>query len=112
DWLRALPEIARVLRPGGPLCLLFHRGRHGFAPEVEAILDRLGDSPGEQRVRSPAWREAFAGQPFEPLRQSTFANAHDVTCEELVARIGSWSQLTTLPADERDQVLAEIRSHL
>jgi SAM-dependent methyltransferase len=112
DWARAVPEIARVLRTGAPICLLFNRGRHGFVPEIEAILERAGDSPGERRVRDPAWREAFVGRPFTELRKSVFVNEHDLTSDELFARIGSWSQFTTMAPAEREQVLAEIRSHL
>jgi len=112
DWSRALPEIARVLRPGGALSMLWNRGRHGFVPEIEAILDRISHSPGEKRYRAFAWRAAFAGQPFEPLRHSTFVNEHDASRDELLARIGSWSQLTTMEPGEREQVLDEIRPHL
>jgi SAM-dependent methyltransferase len=112
DWPRALPETARVLRRGGVLAMLWNRGRHGFAPEIEAILDCISHSPGERRYRASAWRDAFQGAPFEPLEHAAFTNEHDVTADGLVARIGSWSQFTTRAPAEREQLLAQIRSHL
>jgi SAM-dependent methyltransferase len=116
DWPRALPEIARVPRPGGPLVLLWTRGienRFALWPdEVDAVLDRMSSSPGETRYRDSSWRDAFAGQPFEPLHHRVVPNPETVSAEVLVARIGSWSTFTTLPPDEREALLAEIRGHL
>ncbi len=112
DWPRALPEIARVLRSGGALTMLWNRGRHGFSPEIEEILDRFSHSPGEKRYQAFAWRDAFAGAPFEPLRHMLFPNEHEVSRDQLLARIGSWSNLTTLAPEERAAVLEEIRALL
>jgi SAM-dependent methyltransferase len=112
DWPRALPEIARVLRPGGTLAMLWNRGPHGFQPEIEAILDRVSHSPGEKRYHAFAWRDAFAGMPFEPLRQELYPNTEEISADALVARIGSWSNFTTLAPDERKALLAEIRDNL
>jgi SAM-dependent methyltransferase len=106
DWPRALPEIARVLRPGGSLALLWNRGRHGFSKEVAALLPR--SSAGERRYRAFAWRRAFKGAEFEPLRRRTFPNVEEVTREALIARIGSWSNFTTLPPEERAERLEQI----
>ena len=39
-------------------------------------------------------------------------NKEEITAEALVARIGSWSNFTTLPPAEREALLAEIRGYL
>jgi SAM-dependent methyltransferase len=112
DWPRALPEIARVLGPGGRLAMLWNRGPHGFAKEIEEILDSIPDSPGEKRYHAFAWRDAFEGSAFGPLRHEVFPNEEEVSADALVARIGSWSNFTTRPPEERLRLLAEIRGHL
>jgi SAM-dependent methyltransferase len=106
DWPRALPELARVLRPGGRLAMFWNRGRHGFSKQIQPLLP--SSSPGERRYTAFAWRRAFKGAPFEPLRQETFANVDEVSREALLARIGSWSNFTTLPPEERAALLEQI----
>ena len=112
DWQRALPEIARVLRPDGSLAMLWNRGETPWPPEVEAILDRVHHSPGERRYHAFAWRDAFEGSAFEPLRHEVFPHEENVSVDVLVARIGSWSNFTIRPPDERVALLDEIRAHL
>jgi SAM-dependent methyltransferase len=116
DWPRALPEIARVLRPGGALTMLWNRGREdGTRPwpkEVDDLLDRVRQSPGEKRYQAFAWKDAFEGQPFEPLGHVVVPNEEEISAEALAARIGSWSNFTVLPADERERLLAELRGYL
>jgi ubiquinone/menaquinone biosynthesis C-methylase UbiE len=112
DWPRALPEIARVLRPGGALAMFWNRGETSWSPAVQAILDRVSHSPGEKRYQAYAWRDAFEGSSFEPLRHEVFPHEADVATDVLIARIGSWSNFTIRSPDERQALLAEIRSHL
>ena len=112
DWPRAVPEIGRVLRPGGALTMLWNRGPHQFPPEVEEMLEEISHSPGEKRYHASAWRDAFDGAPFEPLRQELFPNREEITAEQVVARIGSWSNLTTLAPDVRASWLVRIRDAL
>ena len=112
DWPHALPEIGRVLRPGGHLAMLWNRGEASWPAAVEKILERVSDSPGEKRYHAYAWRDAFEGSVFEPLRHEVFPHEQDVTRDVLVARIGSWSNFTTRPAEEREALLAEIRDGL
>jgi ubiquinone/menaquinone biosynthesis C-methylase UbiE len=116
DWPRALPEIARVLQPSGTLAMLWNRGpeddHRAWPAGVDDLLDRVKQSPGERRYASFAWRDAFAGGPFEELHHEVFPHEQVLSPEELVARIGSWSQFTTKAPEEREELLRELRSHL
>jgi SAM-dependent methyltransferase len=116
DWPRAIPEIARVLRPRGLLVLMWNRGpEDGSRPwpqGVTDVLDRVSHSPGEKRYRAFAWRDAFRGAPFEPLRHEVFPHEEDLPRDALLARIGSWSQFTTMEPEERAGHLREIGLHL
>ena len=108
DWSRALPEIARVLRPGGGLAMFWNRGKTTWPPEVAAILDRVDHSPGEKRYQAFAWRDSFAGSAFEPLAHEVFPHESEVPRDVLIARIGSWSNFTIRSPDERRALLVEI----
>ena len=58
---------------------------------------RIDHSPGEKRYQSFAWRDAFAGGPFEELRFQTFPHDEEISAAALVARIGSWSHFASMP---------------
>jgi SAM-dependent methyltransferase len=118
EWQRAIPEIARVLQPGGGLVLMWNRPSGGLSSEewpvgVKAALDRIVDPIApEHRYMSFAWRDALAGSPFEELRFETFPNGALLDREQLLARISSWSHVAALPERERRAVLEEIAAHL
>ena len=72
----AVAELARVLRPGGGLALLWNvHVWQGDEPGVSAVADLITArrAPGvtrEERYQSGAWREAFGGgELFEPFRR-------------------------------------------
>jgi SAM-dependent methyltransferase len=119
DWPRAVPEIARVLRRRGGLILMWNRPSGGllssadWPEEVSAALGRLDDpSPPERRYGSFAWRDALAGSPFEELRSDVVPNRGEIDRETLLARIGSWSPVTSLDEAERERFLSEIPAYL
>src|SRR5206468_10389024 len=110
--------IVRVLEPRGGLVLMWNRPSGGLSsaewPQgVRDALDRIVDpSPPERRYRSFAWRDALAGSPFEELRFEVIPNGGVLDRERLIARIGSWSQVASLPDEEREAFLAEIAGYL
>jgi SAM-dependent methyltransferase len=116
DWPRAIPELVRVLVPRGGLVLMWNRpsgGPHsGDWPDgVNEALDRLTRAHGS-RYESFAWRDALQGSPFEDLRFEVVPNGDEVERDRLVAWIASWSQVASLPDDEREAFIAEVKSHL
>jgi SAM-dependent methyltransferase len=118
DWERAIPEIARVVEPGGGLVLLWNRPSGGLSSSewprgVGAALDRLVNPiPPEHRYLSFAWRDALAGSQFEELRLETVPNGAILERERLLARIASWSHVASLPDNERQALLDGIAVHL
>ena len=108
DTDRALPEIARVLRPGGVLGLLYNL-IDDSVPWV-AELDKVSRTsvsipPGdEDEVAS------YAG--FGPVEQARFAHRHRRTAESLTATIGTHSHTLVVSEEERAEVLGRVRAFL
>jgi len=108
----ALGEIARVLRPGGALAILFNRADGDFEPPLpEAFWEvyRAGaiEKPPEQTVGTGLWRTPFPG-PFEPLREASFPNPVELDRDGLLAQAESWSMIGALPGPERTALLAKL----
>ena len=60
------------------------------------------------RHREP-WDPAFAGSPFEPLRQENFAEELVVDAETLLEMYSTTSSLAALPEQERAALFTRIR---
>jgi SAM-dependent methyltransferase len=107
----AVAEIARVLRPGGTLGLLWHRPAGDHEPPIpdEAFLP---DVSTISSYDSGEWREAFAGSPFGPFEERRFPQVHELDREGVVAWIGSFSSTAARPPDERAAHLARVRELL
>jgi SAM-dependent methyltransferase len=119
----ARAEIARVLRPGGTLVLMWNRpvGKpEPPIPEVEDLLTPLWpkdinmplDLDPRRFGYARDWQRAFDASVFEPLRESVFANEQRVGPDELVAFFGSMGWIGGLPENEAEVLLDEVRSRL
>jgi SAM-dependent methyltransferase len=111
DGDAALVEIARVLRPGGLLALLWNR-RGDEDPINQAIEDLVGpyraDTPSH---RGSAWREAFSRTTsFSALAEEVFDNVLEQDADGIEARVGSISFIASLEPAERTRVLERARA--
>ena len=116
-WFRppqALAEIARVLKPGGGLGLLWNNRdeRVGWVDRFGAILREVehDDAP---RARSASWQGAFTEPgPFGPLTKETCESAQPLPVGALVDRALSVSYVARLPDPEKDRVARKVRDLL
>jgi SAM-dependent methyltransferase len=114
QWFRtgpALREIARVLRPGGRLALVWNvrDGSTGVSRRLSELLDRYGAI--SHPARHDRWRAAFGGAQgrFGPLRRRSFPHVQRATPETLVQRVLSESAVAVLSPPERQRVAREAR---
>jgi SAM-dependent methyltransferase len=122
DDERALTQIARVLRPGGALVLMWNLPAGPWKPSiaaVEQLLTERGPKPGEvsydpldlggPRYVSGEWRLALAETSFERLQEARLPNPQTLDREGLVAFFASMSWLGDLPDEDRLPLLEEVR---
>ena len=99
----AVPEIARVLSPGGRLGLLWN-----LRDDTEDWVRRLGEIIGN----SDQDRGVTIGEPFGPIEVRDFRWTHRITRDTLLDLVASRSHVILLPPDERAAVLAQVRQLL
>ena len=106
DTATGVPEVARVLRPGGGLGLLWNvrDEREGWVAELGALLATKTD----QDMRS---EEPRVGPPFGPVRRHDVAWRHALTPGDLLDLVASRSYVILLPEGERATLLTAV-SHL
>ena len=110
DPERAVPEVARALRPGGRLGLLWNL-RTQDTPWVAALAEILAPADEALRAERRAGRDdAELGPPFGPIQRFTTAPwTTPLTPEGLVELVASRSYVITLAPDRRDALLAQVR---
>jgi SAM-dependent methyltransferase len=112
DHERATAEMARVLRPGGRLGLVWN-ARDRSEPWVDgvwSIMDRVEKKAPWRDHEN--WRDSatkampgFGGE----LHAAEFRHVQTITPEGVVQRVASVSHVAVLPEGEREQVLDEVR---
>jgi SAM-dependent methyltransferase len=103
DPQRAVPEIARVLAPGGRLGLVWN-----VRDETVDWVRRLGHVIGGAAHD----RDTVVGPPFGAVETRAFPWTHHLGRDELLDMVASRSHVILLPADERAAVRAQVRQLL
>jgi ubiquinone/menaquinone biosynthesis C-methylase UbiE len=108
-------EIARVLRAGGGLALLWNRERWDTAgldwlPAFSALTKPYREAAGAFPAEGDAWRQAIrdSGR-FEPLVSTTADHVHRTTGEGVADLVASWSWIANLESGRRARLLAQVR---
>ena len=107
DADRAVPEVARVLRPGGTLGLIWNI-RDDRAPWVARLNAILREANAERFLANPT----LPGPPFgaAELREFSWAQAFDHPL--VLDMVASRSPFITATAEEQDAVLADVARFL
>ena len=114
DHDRAVPEIARVLRRGGVLCLVWNgpdESRPSPLPaDFLAYLDELRASA--EFHGQPEWRELISLGPFGEAHEAKVPHDHVLDRTGLLDNARSVSWIASRPDAEREAVLARLGSLL
>jgi SAM-dependent methyltransferase len=126
DAPRALPEIARVLRPGGGLALLWNVGRakddeEPWRGEVAQLLGPIFVHPQGRRVPAASgnapseeseWRTGPGWELFEPLVERSFEHEQELTPAGYLDFVSSFSFVAALDDEPRAEFLESVAAVL
>ncbi len=106
DRAVALPEIARVLRPGGVLGI-FYNARDDAVAWVRALSEIIGET-GDHASETRDYLPPDLGPLFGPAELHRTTHEQPLDAGSLVDLVSSRSYAIRMPAGERDQLLARV----
>jgi SAM-dependent methyltransferase len=107
DAPRALAEIARVLRPGGWVGMIWNH-RDATVPWVA----RLGEVIGAVEMLPADWTDCFTGSAFEPVESAHFRHVQEFDADGLCRLATSRSYVASMDEAGRADVLTRLRALL
>ena len=116
DSAAAAAEVARVLRPGGSLLVVFNTWDAHYEPPlpsealsaVSEVADRTGPT-GSPKVESGEWRLGLRAAPFSELRYREVPHVDDADRDAVIAYYLSISSVAARPQHERDKLRDTLR---
>jgi SAM-dependent methyltransferase len=116
DMSRALPEIARVLAPGGVLGAMWNSDddRVEWVAGLRDVARGAGSPVRSQReLDATAFAsEQFDRELFTPTERAEFANPQARTIDSLINDLRTHSAVLIMQPEERELVLGRIRDYL
>lgn len=126
DAPRALPEIARVLRPRGGLAIMWNSGEWEFdnppwRPEIVELIAPVYRHPkghevpsasGKDWRKDTSWQDEPGWELFAPLGKHAFEHRQTFSAEDYVALVSSWSFVAALDDEPRAELLGAVAAVL
>jgi SAM-dependent methyltransferase len=111
DPSAAVPEVARVLVPGGCLGLLWNvrDEREDWVARLGAILRGRREGPDSSDPSSVVSEAPTVGPPFGPVERRDVEWVHRFSPDLLTDTVASRSYVITLPDADREALLGEVR---
>jgi ubiquinone/menaquinone biosynthesis C-methylase UbiE len=111
-WFRheeALPEMHRVLRPGGGVALLWN-ARDAEEPLHQEVNDLLEDVLKERAPSPDSSLQLVASPLFGPVEERSFRFKQELDADGLAERIASISFVAALPPERRHEIESQLRA--
>jgi SAM-dependent methyltransferase len=108
-------EVARVLRPGGVFAFFWNIFEKHLEPELGEAAQLIqeafarGGRPGQSRVVSGEWRQAFEGSDFGALHEDGVVREIVSDRERWLANVLSVSSIAAQSDEDRSALAARVR---
>lgn len=110
DGPRAVPEIHRVLRPGGALAVIWIESdeQSTLHREMWAAVDPTEEESAIDQAQG-RWNSFFEGSDlFEPFRTGSFPFTRRLAASDVPTFLSTSSDLAVMPAEEREAALRAV----